>query len=68
MKLGNVVISGSGSVSISPDGLHIPIPDTDAVIKYDAKARKLEIAGLKDADRVLLRSDTYSQQVFVEFK
>ncbi|AEK07609.1 hypothetical protein SEQ_HALENA_74 [Mycobacterium phage Halena] len=70
MKLGNVVISGSGSVSISPAGLHVPIPDTDAVIKYDAKTRKLEIEGLKETDRVILRCDnrTYSQQVSIEFK
>lgn len=47
--MGNVVITGSGGVSISDKGVVMTLPDTNVVFKYDADTHTVTFEGAQFA-------------------
>ncbi|WP_206429592.1 hypothetical protein [Mycolicibacterium nivoides] len=58
------------TISITPAGATFPVPGTNAVVKYDAKKRVLEVAGLDWLDRVVQTRDCNAevQELRIEFQ
>lgn len=57
-------------ITITGDGMSIPIPGTTATLTYDASRRHLSITGLTWNDRVVTNQNSIdeSQAVRVEFR